>query len=146
MSFRRLYGAGPLQLLALAASFALAAAALSRLLDAGAAATNVALWLGGAVVVHDLILFPLSAALDRIAGTVPALRGVPAINYLRVPALLSGLLFAVWFPLILGLSERRYETATRLSTEVYLPRWLAITGALFLASGLLYALRLRRAG
>ena len=99
----------------------------------------------GAVVAHDLVLFPLTALLDRIAQRAPGARAVPAVNHLRVPALLSGLLFLVWFPLILGLSERRYETATRLSTDVYLPRWLAVTGALFIASALLYAVRLRRA-
>ncbi len=145
-ALRRLYGAGPLQLLALVASFALAAAGLSRLLDAGTATRNVALWLIGAVIAHDLVLFPLTALLDRIAGRAPRARGVPAVNYLRVPVLISGLLFLVWFPLILGLSQRRYETATRLSTDVYLPRWLAITGVLFAASALLYAVRLRRAG
>ena len=143
---RRLYGAGPLQLLALVASFALAAAALSKLLDAGTATRNVALWLVGAIVLHDFVLFPLTALLDRVAGRAPRVRGVPSVNHLRVPALLSGLLFLVWFPLILGLSARRYENAAALSTDVYLPRWLAITGALFAASAVLYAIRLRRAG
>lgn len=143
-ALRRLYGAGPLQLLALVASFALAAAALSKLLDAGTATRSVVLWLIGAVLLHDVVLFPLTAVLDRIARRAPGARGVPAVNFLRVPALLSGLLLLVWFPLILGLSEQRYETSTRLGSEVYLPRWLAITGALFLASALLYAVRLRR--
>jgi hypothetical protein len=144
-ALRRLYGAGPLQLLALAASFLLAAAALSRLLDAGAASRNVLLWLVGAILLHDLVLFPLTALLDRIAGAAPSVRGVPAVNYLRVPATFAGLLFLVWFPLILGLSDARYESSARLSTDVFLPRWLAISGALFAASAVLYALRLRRA-
>ncbi len=128
------------------ASFALAAAALSKLLDAGTATRNVLLWLIGAIVLHDFVLFPLTTLLDRVAGRSPHLRGVPAVNHLRVPALLSGLLFLVWFPLILGLSTPRYEGAAALSTDVYLPRWLAITGVLFAASALLYAVRLRRAG
>ncbi len=144
-TLRRLYGAGPLQLLALVASFALAAAALSKLLDAGTATRNVLLWLLGAIVLHDFVLFPLTTLLDRVAGRSPHLRGVPAVNYLRVPALLSGLLFLVWFPLILGLSTKRYEGAAALTTDVYLPRWLGITGALFAASAILYAIRLRRA-
>ncbi|MGI8511120.1 MAG: hypothetical protein ACR2NH_00640 [Solirubrobacteraceae bacterium] len=128
------------------ASFSLAAAALSKLLDAGTATRNVMLWLVGAIVLHDFVLFPLTALLDRVAGRSPHVRGVPAVNYLRVPALLSGLLFLVWFPLILGLSTARYRDASTLGTDVYLPRWLAITGALFVASALLYAVRLRRAG
>ena len=53
-------------------------------------------------------------------------------------------LAGVFFPLILGLG--RYERATTLSQDVYLGRWLAISGALFAASALLYAVRARRRG
>lgn len=51
----------------------------------------------------------------------------------------------MWFPLILGLSDARYESSARLNSDVFLPRWLAISGALFAGSAVLYALRLRRA-
>ena len=70
---------------------------------------------------------------------------MPAINYMRVPAIVSGLLFVVWFPLILRLSEDAYMGASGRGTEAFLPRWLASTGGLFAVSALLYAVRLRRA-
>jgi hypothetical protein len=142
---RRRYGAGPLHLLALLASFALCGFALSRLLDAGPATANVALWLLGSVVAADLVLFPLYSLLDRIADG--ALRGtrVPAINHVRVPALLSGLLLLVYAPLILRLSGPRYDASTSVSADVYFGRWLAITAALFTVSAVAYAIRARRA-
>lgn len=67
------------------------------------------------------------------------------LNHVRVPALLSGLLFLVWFPLILGLSEEKYRLATGFGTEGYLGRWLLLSGALFGLSGLAFAVRLARA-
>ncbi len=137
MSLRRAYGAGPLHLLSTLAALALAAYAFSRVL-AGAQAANVVLWFAGAVVVHDLIAFPLYTALNRLALG----RSIRAVNHVRVPALLSGFAFIVFFPLIVGLG--RYERATTLSQDVYLARWLLLTGALFAASGVLYALRARR--
>ncbi|MBA3860866.1 MAG: hypothetical protein H0X56_02735 [Solirubrobacterales bacterium] len=46
--------------------------------------------------------------------------------------------------LICSLSPGSYEGATGLQPTPYLERWLAITAVLFVASGLLYALRARR--
>ncbi|MFF0627952.1 hypothetical protein [Streptomyces sp. NPDC004296] len=60
-----------------------------------------------------------------------------------MPAFLSGVLLLVWFPLIFRLSGP-YRGATGLSDDVFLGRWLAITGALFGVSALAFALRLRR--
>jgi hypothetical protein len=68
----------------------------------------------------------------------------PVLNYLRIPAGLSVLLLAVWFPLILGLSSAAYFRASGLSTAPYLWRWLAVTGALFTGSAVCYALSVRR--
>ena len=141
MSPRRAYGAGPLHLLCTLASLALAAYAFTRIF-AGAQAVNVLLWLAGVVVVHDLLAFWLYSGLDRLARGARVAGG--AINYVRVPAALSALAFLVFFPLILGLG--RYEAATTLSQDVYLGRWLALSGALFAASALLYAVRARRRG
>ncbi len=136
--FWRAYGAGPLHLLSTLAALALAGYALTRIF-AGAQAGNVVLWLAGAVVVHDAIAFWLYTALDRLAaGRVPC----AAVNYVRVPAILSGLTFIVFFPSILGLG--RLERATTLPDDVYLGRWLALSGVLFIASALLYAVRARR--
>lgn len=135
---RRRYGAGPLHLLGTLAALALAGYAFTRIL-AGAQPGNVVLWLAAAVLVHDALAFWLYSGLDRLAAGGPA-RG--AINHLRVPAILSGLALLVYFPLIFGLG--RYRSATTLSPDVFLGRWLAISGALFAASGLLYAVRRRR--
>ena len=66
----------------------------------------------------------------------------PWINYLRVPAALSGLLLLIWFPLIFRL-PRRFPVTTTLSLSPYLWHWLAVTGALFLLSAAALALRLR---
>ena len=64
---------------------------------------------------------------------------------MRVPAAFSLLFLLVWFPLILGLSARTYHRASGLDTSPYLGRWLAVTGVLFAASAVGYALALRRA-
>jgi hypothetical protein len=79
----------------------------------------------------------------------PSVAGIPAahppvLNYIRVPTAFSLLLFLVWFPLILGLSEHFYHRGSGLTTQPYLGRWLAITGVLFGISAVSYALRLRR--
>ena len=66
----------------------------------------------------------------------------PWINYLRVPAALSGLLLLIWFPLIFRLPSR-FTTSTTLPLNPYLWHWLAVTGALFLLSATTLALRLR---
>lgn len=69
---------------------------------------------------------------------------MPWINHLRAPVALSALLLLVWFPLILGGRADAFRGATGLGTEVYLGRWLAVTGVLILISALVYALRVRR--
>jgi hypothetical protein len=139
MRLRRAYGAGPLHLLSHVAALALAAYAFTRVF-AGGQPWNVVLWFAGAVLLHDAIAFPLYTALNRLALG----RAGRSINHVRVPALLSALTFIVFFPLILGLGEGRYERATTLSHDVYLGRWLLLCGAMFAVSALLYALRARR--
>lgn len=141
------YGANPLHLLGLLGCFALAGYAGLRLFDARP--LWVAVWFLGAVVGHDLVLFPLYAVADRsVAGVLrhraAPLPAVPWINYLRVPVLLSGVLLLVYFPLIFRLTDL-YEGITAMPVSVYLGRWLAVTGALFAGSALAFALRLRRA-
>jgi hypothetical protein len=141
----RWYGANPLHLLALLGCFALAGYAADRLVPSRP--LGVGIWFLGAVVGHDLVLMPLYALADRTA--VAAIRhraaqlpAIPWINYLRVPAALSGLLFLVWFPLILRL-HTRYQASTTLSPAPFLWHWLAVTGALFLLSAAALALRVR---
>lgn len=144
--FVRRYGAHPLHLLALLASFALVAYAALRLLPAHPLA--VAIWFVGAAVAHDLLLLPAYAVIDASMTRLSRARRrrlptTPAVNYLRVPLVLSGLLLLVYFPSILGLSGI-YAPITGQSTQAYLGRWLAITAALFLLSELVYAARLAR--
>ena len=144
---RSLYGAGPLHLLAMTASLAFSGYVIGQVFD-GLFPWNFVLWFAGAIVAHDLIAFPLYTLLDRLAqsGTKAphaGRRSISALNHLRVPAALSGILFVVWFPLILGLSEGRYLAATGQTAHAYLGRWLLATTALFACSGIVYALRLR---
>jgi hypothetical protein len=151
--WRRLYGASPLHLLALAASLAITAAAVVRWFDAGSDTINVLAWFAGALLGHDLVLLPLYSALDRLARrsgprapTEPRERKrAPApragIAHVRVPALLSGLLALVFFPLMLGLGDSTYHAASARHAHGYLWRWLAISGALFAISALAYAVR-----
>jgi len=143
--FRRWYGANPLHLLVMLGCIALYGYAAGRLLVVKP--VGVLIWFAGAVVGHDLILFPLYVLADRSVMTVfrhrpPNLPTVPWINYLRVPAVLSGMLLLIWFPLIFRIPGH-FPRTTDLSLNPYLGHWLAVTGVLFLLSAVAFALRLR---
>jgi hypothetical protein len=145
--FRYEYGSGPLHLVAVTASFSLAGYALIQILDLPRGLDFV-LWFAAAVVAHDLVLLPVYSLMAAIAyRALDVSRGEPlrvaAINHLRIPAMLSGLALLVWFPLILGLSDR-YERATALGIEPYFGRWLLLTGIAFGLSAIAFALRVRR--
>jgi hypothetical protein len=148
--FRAAYGAGPLHLLAVMATFAVAAYALSRSFDLLADPARMVVWLGAGIVSHDLVLLPVysvlgvlaAAALLRPAGRPSRLR-IAALNHVRVPALLSGLLALVWFPLIAGKGSGSFARATGLSNDVYFGRWLLLSAAIFAVSALLFAVRAR---
>ncbi|MBA3328407.1 MAG: hypothetical protein H0T43_08915 [Solirubrobacterales bacterium] len=149
--FARTYGAGPLHLLTALASFAIAGYAVVEIRELGAPG-SVAVWFIGALVAHDLVLLPLYSLVERSAARLtrvnavqakpgaPAPPGILLINHLRVPAMLSGLLFLLFFPAILQRNDG-YIGASGLAADVYLGRWLALTAALFVLSGLLYAIR-----
>jgi hypothetical protein len=142
--FLRWHGAGPLHLLTLVGCFALAGYAAAELLPNNA--VGIPIWFAGAVIGHDLLLMPLYTLADRSVMAVfrhrrPHLPTVPWINYLRVPAVLSGMLLLIWFPLIFRLPTR-FPATTTLSLDPYLWHWLAVTGALFLLSATALALRL----
>ncbi len=122
------YGAGPGHLLALAVCLAVAAYAATRVIAAGIW-VGFLLWFAGALIIHDLVLLPLYSFADTSvqARLRPPARPPPArpagggwpppVNYVRVPAGLSGLLLLVWAPLVLRASEHDYREATGLSTS-----------------------------
>jgi hypothetical protein len=136
---RRRYGASPLHLLAHLAALALAAWALLQALELGGW-QRIVLWLAGAVVLHDLILWPAYTTLDRLGR-----RGRPAAwaNYVRVPAAISALLLLAFFPVICGKGERTYARVSGEAWEGYAARWLLFSALLFAAAGALYLVRSR---
>lgn len=155
--FRALYGAGPLHLLALLASFAIAGAAVVGWFERPRDVVNVLEWFVAAILIHDLVLLPLYSLLDRIAfgGRSPRIdrahataprRLVNPTPYLRIPAILSGLLLAVFFPVILGLGNQTELSASGIPESGYLARWLLATGVIFALSGIGYAVAVSRAG
>ncbi|WP_328297309.1 MULTISPECIES: hypothetical protein [unclassified Streptomyces] len=141
-AFRHRYGASPLHLLLTLACFALALYAGIRLLKGDT--MGVAIWFVGAALLHDLVLLPAYSLTDRAAqllyrgrtaapGSVPR----PSVNHLRVPAFISGVLFLVWWPLILQ-KGGHYTASTALSADGFLARWLLITAGLFIASAIVW--------
>ncbi len=146
--FRRLYGAGPAHALLMTAAFAFAGYLLTRILGASHPGWLL-LWLVGAIILHDLVFLPLYSALDRLltrrrAGDVAVARGPTWVNHVRVPAVISGVLLLVTFPLVLRLSDNDYARASGLHESVYLMRWLLVTAGLFALSAVLYVVRWAR--
>jgi hypothetical protein len=145
--FRRLYGASPAHLLGVGACFGVAGYGLARALELTANPDRILLWLGGSIVAHDLLLFPVYALLGAAAAALIAPRGarsrlrIAALNHLRAPVLASGLLLLVWFPLVGGRAERTFMRSTGLGNEVYLGRWLVLSAVLFGASALVFCVR-----
>ena len=133
------YGASPLHVLAHLAAFALVAWALLQLLQLGGA-ERIVLWLVGAVVLHDVVLWPAYTTLDRLAR-----RGRPVAwaNYVRVPVGISALLLLVFFPVICGKGETAYTRVSGVTWEGYAERWLLVSAALFAVAGALYLVRSR---
>lgn len=146
---RAFYGARPLHLLALLICFALSGYTALRVAT-DPALPGILLWFGGAVIAHDLVLFPLYALADRslTAGLrrIPQREHprVPVINHIRVPALAAGLLLLLHFPGILRLGAVTYGAATGQTQQPFATRWLLLTAAFFAASALIYAARLAR--
>ena len=136
--FAARYGESPLHLAGFGITFAVAGYAALQLADLRNALT-ILLWFAGAIVLHDLVLYPAYTVLDRALQRVPI-----GINHVRVPALLSGLLLLVWFPLILERAPGLYRSVTGVQPPYYLARWLLITAALFAASLLVALLRRAR--
>ena len=134
----RLYGDTPLHALLHVGCFALAGWAILQLTDVRPHLYLIA-WFVGAVVIHDFVLLPAYALLDR-GGAVALGRKV---NYVRFPLLLSGLLALVYFPVMLGKGEDNYRRVAGLGWEGYALRWLGVTLGLLVVSAVVYLVRSR---
>ena len=149
-AWKTFYGENPLHLLALLGSFALTGYVVLRLYP-DPSAPYILLWFVGAVIAHDLILYPLYALADRgvVLGRwvrrkvardrVPR---VPAVNHVRVPVMGSALLLLVFYPSISREGEPVLLFAAGRGMEQYYETWLLVTAALLLGSALIYAVRL----
>jgi hypothetical protein len=149
--FHRIYGAHPLHLLTMAAGFAVfgyivATAKPMTLWNPHRWWQSIAVWFAAAVVAHDLVLFPLYALADRIIWTRHGRRldrhpCPSARNYLRIPALGSGLTLLVFLPGIIEQGASTYLAATGQTQQPYLARWLLLTAAMFGAGAVAYFVR-----
>lgn len=136
VAFARRIGASPAHVIVLVAALVLAGYAAWFLLG-DPSLLRVLVWFAGAAVVHDVVLFPLYSAADRVL--VAAGRGrVPLINHVRVPALGAGLTLLMFWPGILRQGEITHLAATGLDQAPYLGRWLGLTAVLCAASALVY--------
>jgi len=144
------YGASPMHLLVLIGTFALALYAIV-LTAADSSWPVILVWFVGAVIGHDLVVFPLYALADRsLAGGLRAVRRgtggrpprVSPLNYVRVPALGAMLLLLLFFPGIIRQGKEAYLGATGQTQQPFLSRWLLLTAAMFILSAVAYAVRL----
>ena len=147
--FKKLYGSNPLHLLVSIACLVVAVYA-ADLLVKGGDVKGIIIWVAGAVIGHDLILFPLYAIADRsVRGAgirrPAAVSGVSWINYLRFPVVISAILFMMWWPLMFNVPTE-YTEKTDLPSSVYLGHWLLVTAALFILSALAFAVKLAMGG
>lgn len=153
---RATLGTGPLGLLALLASFAIAGAAVVGWFDRPHDVVSVLEWFAAAIVLHDLFMLPLYTWLDRLLlGRLHARvhrrrpagppRRVNPTPFLRVPAMLSALLLLVFFPVIFGFGRQAELNASGIAESGYLARWLLATGVLFALAGVAYVVAAARA-
>ncbi|MFD4444819.1 hypothetical protein ACFWPK_34090 [Nocardia sp. NPDC058519] len=115
---------------------------------------SILVWLLGAVIAHDLVLFPFYALIDRtLTSGWRAIRGrrpnprpmVSPVNYIRIPMLGSGLLLLLFFPGIFEQGKTTYLAATGQTQQPFLTRWLLLTAVMFGVSAFTYALACGRA-
>ena len=151
--WRYLYGENPLHLLAMLGCFALVGYVVSFVYE-DPSVTALLIWFVGAVLVHDLVLYPLYALADqpltilrwgrrRALPRHPPL--VPAINHVRAPVLGSLVLGLIYLPTITRHGEDALRFTSELDAAGIYRHWLLITGVLFLGSAAVYAVRLGRA-
>ncbi|MDQ6774705.1 MAG: hypothetical protein M3071_00465 [Actinomycetota bacterium] len=159
--FRSLYGAGPRHLLVLLLCFAIAGFAVVGWFERPGDVVTVLEWFAAAIVLHDLVVVPLYSLLDRIvfgwlrrprnaAGSGArgkrrtVLGAVNSTPYLRIPAILSGLLLVVFFPVIFGFGSQAELSASGIRESGYLARWLIASVVIFALSGVAWGAEVRR--
>lgn len=144
--FSRRYGASPGHLVALVVGTAVSVYSVTRITSLQTL-LELALWFGGLLLLHDVVLFPLYAGADRALQTVGRgghSKAVPVwLNHVRIPVALSAVLLLASLPLILRLSPG-YERAANRSAAPYLWHWVLLTVALGIGSAVLYVLRRRK--
>jgi hypothetical protein len=137
-TLRRRYGASPLHLIGHLVAIAVAVYAVSKVLHPRySRGLNFLGWLLAGAVLHDFVLAPAYALLDRLVRALPR----SAVNHVRFPAVVSGAMLLVYWPLIFVRADGNYVRATGHHVEGFATRWLLITAGLFLASALVYAAR-----
>lgn len=146
---RRLYGSGPVHLVALVVSLVVSALAIVRWFD-GPNTLLVLVWFAGAIVIHDFVLLPLYSLVDAVGRRRPARSPdtsgrSPGWVYVRVPLLLCALLGLTFVPEIARLGSVSYHTASGSTQNLYLLRYLITCGVLLGGSALAYAYSLLRA-
>jgi hypothetical protein len=153
--FRAVYGSNPLHLLTLIVGFALLGYVLatikpSTLWNPNTWWQSILVWFAAAIVAHDLVLYPVYTLVDRILVAGSRLRpraemSVPALNYVRIPAMGTALTLLVFLPGIIQQGAPTYAAATGQTQDPFLGRWLMLTAAMFAVSAVVYALRLAAA-
>jgi hypothetical protein len=137
-TLRRRYGASPLHLIGHLLALAIAVYAVGKVLHPRySRGLNYLVWLLGGAVVHDFVLAPALALADRLVRALPR----RAVNHVRFPAVVSGAMLLVYWPLILVRADGNYVRATGRHVEGFAARWLLITAALFGTSAVVYAAR-----
>jgi hypothetical protein len=131
--FRAFYGAKPLHLLVLLITFAIVAAGVIRWCDPGSDTFDILAWLACCGVTVELVILPLAWLLNRVACRERV--------YVRIPAVLSGLLLLVFLPLILDPDNDTYSAITGAPPRDYLKRWLLASVIMFASSALVHAAR-----
>ena len=124
--FKRFYGENALHLLAMLGCFALVGYVVSMSVE-DPSAWWMLVWFAGAVIGHDLVLYPLYALADRPLVLGRWLRRwvsdepirVPAINHLRIPVMGSALLGLLFLPSIARTGEPVLLFAAGRSMEQY---------------------------
>jgi hypothetical protein len=142
-AFHAAYGESPVQLVLLLASFAVALLAARHVYQADPKHWwRYAIWFVGAALAHDLLLFPVYSTLDRVLRLVPRPRMTAAtVNYVRVPAVLSGFLLLTFLPAITKGGQVSFGYAAAQTQDGIFLHWVIVTAVLFAASGLVYAVR-----